>query len=81
MLRTPFSATPDSPEDGLPLRRDDAPGLFEELDRLRAALAAPPLDAVYLDGEFNAAIRQHRKLGGRTRNVLWLCLLYTSRCV
>ncbi len=72
MLRTPFSATPDNPEDGLPLGRDDAPGLFEELDRLRAALAAPPLDAVYLDGEFNAAIRQHHKLGGRTRNVLWL---------
>ncbi len=72
MLRTPFSAAPDHPEDGVPLRRDDAPGLFEELDRLRAALASPPLDAVYLDGEFNAAIRQHRTLGGRTRNVLWL---------
>ncbi len=72
MLRTPFSAAPDHPEDGVPLRRDDAPGLFEELDRLRAALASPPLDAIYLDGEFNAAIRQHRTLGGRTRNVLWL---------
>lgn len=37
-------------------------------------MAAPPLDAIYLDGEFNAAIRQHRRLGGKTRNVLWLGL-------
>ncbi|AMG44869.1 M48 family metallopeptidase [Achromobacter ruhlandii] len=74
MLRTPFSAAPDTREEGLPLRRDDAPGLFEALDGIRDAMAAPPLDAIYLDGEFNAAIRQHRRLGGKTRNVLWLGL-------
>lgn len=74
MLRTPFSAAPDTCEEGLPLRRDDAPGLFEALDGIRDAMAAPPLDAIYLDGEFNAAIRQHRRLGGKTRNVLWLGL-------
>lgn len=74
MLRTPFNAAPDTREEGLPLRRDDAPGLFEALDGIRDAMAAPPLDAIYLDGEFNAAIRQHRRLGGKTRNVLWLGL-------
>lgn len=72
MFKTPFSALPGHAEGGLPLQRDDAPGLFAALDEIRAAMAAPPLDAVYVDGEFNAAIRQHRKLGGKTRNVLWL---------
>lgn len=72
MLRVPFSARPDSAEDGLRLQPSDAPALFDELNRIRTALGAPPLDAVYLDGELNAAIRQHRKLGGKTRNVLWL---------
>ena len=36
--------------------------------------ARAALDAVYLNSECNASIRQHRRLWGGTRNVLWLGL-------
>ncbi|QKH38289.1 M48 family metalloprotease [Achromobacter pestifer] len=72
MLRLPFAARLPGAEDGIRLRAEDAPALFHEIEQIRARLGAPALDAVYLNGEFNASIRQHRRLLGRTRNVLWL---------
>jgi len=72
MLRLPFAARPPGAEDGIRLRPEDAPALFREIEQVRARLGAPALDAVYLNSEFNASIRQHRRLLGRTRNVLWL---------
>ncbi|MDF8363071.1 M48 family metalloprotease [Achromobacter anxifer] len=72
MLRLPFAARPPGAEDGIRLQAADAPELFREIEQVRARLGAPALDAVYLNGEFNASIRQHRRLLGRTRNVLWL---------
>lgn len=72
MLRLPFAARPPGAEDGIRLQPEDAPALFREIEQVRARLGAPALDAVYLNGEFNASIRQHRRLLGRTRNVLWL---------
>ena len=61
-------------EDGLLLTLADAPALFREIERVRAQVGAPALDAVYLNSECNASIRQHRRLWGGTRNVLWLGL-------
>ena len=74
MLRLPFSSRPPGPEDGLLLTLADAPALFREIERVRAQVGAPALDAVYLNSECNASIRQHRRLWGGTRNVLWLGL-------
>ena len=73
MLRLPFSSRPPGPEDGL-LTPADAPALFREIEQVRAQVGAPALDAVYLNSECNASIRQHRRLWGGTRNVLWLGL-------
>jgi len=72
MLRLPFAARPPGAEDGIRLLAEDAPALFREIEQVRSRLGAPALDAVYLNSEFNASIRQHRRLLGRTRNVLWL---------
>ena len=74
MLRLPFSSRPPGPEDGLLLTLADAPALFREIEQVRAQVGAPALDAVYLNSECNASIRQHRRLWGGTRNVLWLGL-------
>ena len=74
MLRLPFSSRPPGPEDGLLLTPADAPALFREIEQVRAQVGAPMLDAVYLNSECNASIRQHRRLWGGTRNVLWLGL-------
>jgi Zn-dependent protease with chaperone function len=61
---------------GISIRRDDAPELFDELDRLRAQLSTEPIDAVVLDPEPNAYVVQHpRFLGlGRCHNTLVLGL-------
>lgn len=74
MLKMPFEAREESAEDGLALQAAQAPQLFEQIERIRLALGAPALDAVYLNGEFNASIRQHHVLGRKTRNVMWLGL-------
>lgn len=74
MLKVPFTVRADSSEDGIALEAADAPQLFEQIERIRLALGAPPLDAVYLNDEFNASIRQHHVLGRKTRNVMWLGL-------
>jgi Zn-dependent protease with chaperone function len=52
----------DEPE-GVELQRDDAPALFEALDRIRARIKGPPVHHVYLDDEFNASIRQVPRFG------------------
>ncbi len=52
----------DEPE-GVELRREDAPALFEALDRIRQRIDGPPVHHVYLDGEFNASIRQLPRFG------------------
>lgn len=52
----------DEPE-GVALEREDAPALFEALDRIRQRIDGPPVHRVYLDSEFNASIRQLPRFG------------------
>lgn len=52
----------EEPE-GQELFREDAPALFEALDRIRARIKGPPVHHVYLDDEFNASIRQVPRFG------------------
>ncbi len=52
----------DEPQ-GVPLAREDAPALFEALERIRHKIHGPPVHRVYLDGEFNASIRQLPRFG------------------
>jgi len=70
MLRLPFAPRPPGDEDGMVLTAHTAPALFHEIEQIRAQMNAPALDVVYLTGEFNASIQQHRRLLGGTRNVL-----------
>jgi Zn-dependent protease with chaperone function len=49
--------------DGVELQRDDAPALFEALDRIRARIKGPRVHRVYLDDDFNASIRQVPRFG------------------
>jgi Zn-dependent protease with chaperone function len=51
------------PADGITLRADDAPGLFEEIERLQRALHVPRVHRVVLTDEFNAALYQRPRLG------------------
>lgn len=52
----------EAPE-GIVLEREDAPGLFESLDRIQRKIDGPPVHRVYLDSEFNASIRQLPRFG------------------
>ncbi|MGJ7607471.1 M48 family metalloprotease [Variovorax sp. LT1R20] len=52
----------DEPE-GKELSRDDAPALFEALDRIRGKIKGPPVHRVFLDDDFNASIRQVPRFG------------------
>lgn len=52
----------DEPE-GVPLEREDAPALFEALDRIRQRIDGPAVHRIYLDSEFNASIRQLPRFG------------------
>lgn len=52
----------DEPE-GKELSRDDAPALFEALDRIRSKIKGPPVHRVFLDDDFNASIRQVPRFG------------------
>ncbi|MDM0012547.1 M48 family metalloprotease [Variovorax sp. J22P168] len=52
----------DEPE-GVELEREDAPELFEALDRIRKRIDGPPVHRVFLDDEFNASIRQLPRFG------------------
>ena len=49
--------------DGVPLEREDAPALFEALDRIRQRIDGPAVHRIYLDSEFNASIRQLPRFG------------------
>jgi hypothetical protein len=49
--------------DGVELQRDDAPALFDALDRIRARIKGPRVHRVYLDDDFNASIRQVPRFG------------------
>ncbi len=51
------------PPDGMRLRQEDAPGLFEALERIRKKIHGPPIHEVYLDDRFNASIRQVPRYG------------------
>jgi len=51
------------PAEGTPLTQAQAPGLFEEVERLRRALNIPPVHRVVLTDEFNAALYQRPRLG------------------
>ena len=48
---------------GVPLSREDAPRLFDALDRIRERIDGPPVHHVYLDDDFNASIRQLPRFG------------------
>lgn len=51
------------PPEGMELQREDAPALFEALDRIRRKIQGPPIHHVYLDDAFNASIRQWPRFG------------------
>jgi len=65
----------DAPE-GVAVTAQEAPALFEALERIRKKIHGPPIHAVYLDGEFNASIRQTPRWGllGGAVNTLTLGL-------
>ena len=48
---------------GVRLEREDAPRLFDALDRIRDRIDGPPVHHVYLDDDFNASIRQLPRFG------------------
>jgi Zn-dependent protease with chaperone function len=60
------------PPEGIELDRQSAGGLFDEVDRVRRVLDAPPVHHVILDAELNAAVVQIPRLGvfGWQRNYL-----------
>ncbi|GAA5173522.1 hypothetical protein GCM10025771_01010 [Niveibacterium umoris] len=60
------------PPDGLALHRDEAPALFDLLERLRRRFGTPPIHTVCITGELNAAITQrpNRFCGLPMRNTL-----------
>ena len=61
---------------GVPLSPQDAPGLFEALERIRHKIKGPAIDAVYLDDDFNASIMQRPRFGmlGGSTNTLTIGL-------
>ncbi|MFG6487885.1 M48 family metalloprotease [Roseateles sp. BYS78W] len=65
----------DAPE-GVLVTAQEAPALFEALERIRKKIHGPPIHAVYLDDEFNACIRQTPRWGllGGAVNTLTLGL-------
>lgn len=60
------------PPQGLRLQPQDAPALFEALERIRRKVKGPPLHEVVLDAELNASIAQRPRWGvfGGARNHL-----------
>lgn len=62
--------------EGVVLTVSDAPALFDALERIRKKIKGPPIHAVYLDGDFNASIRQTPRWGllGGAVNTLTLGL-------
>ncbi|MBW3622353.1 MAG: M48 family metalloprotease [Armatimonadetes bacterium] len=64
------------PPEGLELKREEAPRLFEMVDGISDALQAPRFHHILIDGDFNAAVVQHARLGvlGWHKNYLLLGL-------
>jgi len=51
------------PPDAIPVRRADAPRIFELVDEMRRKLKTPAIHHVGLDGSFNAGVIQRPRLG------------------
>lgn len=51
------------PPEGVALTPEQAPALFEALERIREKIKGPPIHQVYLDDAFNASIRQWPRFG------------------
>ena len=51
------------PPTGHELKRDDAPALFDLLERIRAKIKGPPIHRVLIDDDYNASIQQHPRFG------------------
>ncbi len=66
------------PPEGVELRPQDAPRLFEAIERLRERLDTPRIDHVLLDGDFNASVVQTPRFGplGWQRNYLTIGLAF-----
>ncbi|MEK7412878.1 MAG: M48 family metallopeptidase [Planctomycetota bacterium] len=64
------------PPDGIALQRQDAPELFDEVERLRAAAGTPVVHGIILSSQLNAMMAQRPRLGlfGWYRNELVLGL-------
>lgn len=71
-----WAQSPRHAVDGQWLGRDDAPALFDEIERLRQAIGAPAVDAVVLDETLNAGATTVGRIGwpGASRRVLVLGL-------
>jgi len=52
----------DAPN-GIEITAQQAPALFEALERIRKKIKGPPIHHVYVDAEFNASIRQLPRYG------------------
>lgn len=67
-----------SPPDGRRIVREEAPKLFEVLDKMRRKLKGPPIHHVLIDDRFNAAVSQRPRWGffGDHTNYLILGLPY-----
>ena len=65
-----------APAPGILLTAQNAPELFDALERIRRKIRGPRIDAVYLNDAFHASIRQTRRWAvlGRPRNELILGL-------
>lgn len=76
VLRAFLTRLPPPP--GREVSRDEAPRLFELIDRVRDKLKGPPLHRVVIDRSFNAAIAQVPRFGlfGGHRNHLIIGLPY-----
>jgi Zn-dependent protease with chaperone function len=64
------------PPEGIRLTPDDAPALFEALERIRRKVKGPRLDGVFLQPDLNAMISQRPRWGifGRARSYLGIGL-------
>ncbi|WP_293369419.1 M48 family metallopeptidase [Nevskia sp.] len=64
------------PPQGRPLSKAEAPALFAEIDRIRAAIPGPKPHQVLVTDDYNAAVAEHARLGalGWWRNYLILGL-------
>ncbi|EIJ43372.1 Zn-dependent protease with chaperone function [Beggiatoa alba B18LD] len=64
------------PPDGIPLKRQQVPALFDVLDDIRQQLKGPKIHQVLVDNRFNAGIMQRPRLGifGWQKNYLLIGL-------